>query len=337
MELITTNNELKIIEQGVLADDAIFARFLYEADFKQGTYRVYRSGLRGLHEYLIENNRKLKDISRVDVIGYKNKLGTNRTLSHKTKTAYFQGVMCFFKWFGIEYLNGKNVAAGIAGFDNITDFQKDALTNDEFKKLLKVAKGNDNFIAKRNFALIWVLGTTGMRGSLSARNLRWCDLVRRECQDDYGKVHLRDFIRYTKKGKVSKEDYVAINDSTYVKLMDWRRAVEKWYGRVEDDWCIFYSLRLDKSKGKVAPTQLSDSGLRDLVRNMMKEAGVWSKTKSMHSIRHYFATTILRQTNGDKELVRQMLGHSSSKVTDTYTRQADRFLNAEKMQHINFG
>jgi len=40
MELITTNNELKIIEQGVLADDAIFARFLYEADFKQGTYRV---------------------------------------------------------------------------------------------------------------------------------------------------------------------------------------------------------------------------------------------------------------------------------------------------------
>lgn len=335
---------LQIIEKGVRAvvatkvsdDERIFTRYLNEGDFKSGTCRVYRAGLRGLYSWLLENNRKLSDVSRIDVIGYKNALMKNDGISHKSKTAYFQSVMCFFKWYAIEYGNGKNHAAGIAGFDNIIDFQKDALTTDEFKKLLVASKAKGNFVSKRNFAIIWILGTTGMRGSLSARNLKWSDLVRRECADENGKVHLRDFIRYTKKGKTTVVDYVPINDSTYLKLMDWKRAVEKWYGRVEEDWYIFYSLRLDLSKRKQTPTQLSDSGFRDLVRAMMKEAGVWSKTKSMHSIRHYFATTILNQTGGDKELVRGLLGHSSSKVTDTYTRMSDRFLNSNKIQNINF-
>ncbi|MFN8296803.1 MAG: site-specific integrase [Chitinophagales bacterium] len=317
------------------SDEAIFARYLAESDFKEGTKRVYRAGLRGLYSWMLANNYTLEKISRIEVISYKNGLQGTK-LSHKSKTAYFQALLCFFKWYGAEFNGGKNIAAGVSGFDNIVDFQKDALTDDEFKKILKASLAKDTFVRYRNFAIIWILGTTGMRGSLSARNLKWSDLVRRECIDDKGNVSLRDFIRYTKKGKGFKEDYVPINDSTYLKLMAWYKQVEHWYGRVEQDWPIFYSLRFDLAKKHQEPAHLSDSGFRDLVRGMMKDAGVWSKTKSMHSIRHYFATMILRQTNGDKEFVRGLLGHSSTKVTDTYTRQADRFLAASKIQDIKF-
>ena len=108
---------------------------------------------------------------------------------------------------------------------------------------------------------------------------------------------------------------------------------------MDDNWNIFYSfypVRYRNSEKMTEPVPLSDSGFRDIVRSLMKEAGIWSKTKSMHSIRHFFATTILRQTNGNKELVRSLMGHSSTVVTDTYTKQADRFLISNKIQDISF-
>lgn len=336
MNELLVSNTISLSEAQI-SDMQAIQRYLAEADIKSGSVRTYKSGVRRLYEWMICNNKLLHQMNRTDVILFKKKL-VEADLSHKSKTAYFQGVISFLKWYGVA-ISGKDIVSGISGFDNITDFQKDAITKEEFKKLLNVCSKSDNYVSKRNFAIIWLLGTTGMRGSLSVRNLKWKDIIRRECVDEHDKVHLRDFIRYQKKGKAIKEDFVPINDDTYIKLMEWHRAVERYFGYVDDNWNIFYSfypVRYRNSEKMTEPVPLSDSGFRDIVRSLMKEAGIWSKTKSMHSIRHFFATTILRQTNGNKELVRSLMGHSSTVVTDTYTKQADRFLISNKIQDISF-
>jgi integrase len=61
---------------------------------------------------------------------------------------------------------------------------------------------------------------------------------------------------------------------------------------------------------------LSPRGFTDLWRRIDEAAGV--RHRKPHIMRHTFATDVLDATEGDLYAVKELLGHSSTRVTEVY-------------------
>jgi integrase len=94
---------------------------------------------------------------------------------------------------------------------------------------------------------------------------------------------------------------------------DVREAITEWRGRAPDSPFVFSTL-------KGGP--LTTTYARQFVKRAARKASIaeWEKV-SPHSLRHSFATELLRET-GNLRLVQVALGHSSVQTTQIYTRVA---------------
>ena len=120
-----------------------------------------------------------------------------------------------------------------------------------------------------------------------------------------GKVEIRD-------GKGGKDRIVWISDDLRDLLGEWlERRPES-----ADDW--MFPTRTGK--------QTQTSGIRRMVKNYADKAGIsWADDVSPHTLRHTFATNLLRET-GNIRLVQKALGHADISTTQIYTWIVDEEL-----------
>jgi len=109
-------------------------------------------------------------------------------------------------------------------------------------------------------------------------------------------------------GKRKKERIVWLNQDDVRLLQEWLRR-----RRPTSSNLVFTTL-----DGR---RPVNDRWLRDMVRRMSKRAGI-VKNIHPHSLRHTFATDLLRQTK-NLRLVQKALGHSNIQTTTIYAHIVD--------------
>jgi len=151
---------------------------------------------------------------------------------------------------------------------------------------------------RRDYAMISLMVNAGLRSN-EARSLRTDEV-------DFmsGKLTVRN-------GKGSKDRIVWLNDQDL-------EAVRKWRERKPISPLLFPTL-----KG----TKISDVQLRTMVTRRAKKAGIATKHVTPHTLRHSFATDLLRDTKNIR-LVQKSLGHANLATTMIYTHIFDEELES---------
>ncbi|HEX8238066.1 MAG TPA: tyrosine-type recombinase/integrase [Abditibacteriaceae bacterium] len=180
---------------------------------------------------------------------------------------------------------------------------KQALSAEQVDRLISVARRSEN--PARDVAIITLLYDTGIRAS-ELINLK------------VGDIDLKNG-RFMVQGKGNKLRPVFFQEETAEALLLYRNKARR-----RDDQPLFVA-EGGKGKGKA----LTRSGLLQLVQRLGAQAGF---SVTVHQLRRTFATHILRNgatLNG----VRDMLGHSSIKMTLVYCSLAEADIENQHRQY----
>ena len=190
------------------------------------------------------------------------------------------------------------------------------LTDDEMERLLVSADGASLRLL-RDKAIVLLLFSTGLRVS------EMCALNR----DQYG----LEKGEFSVRGKGDKIRVVFLSDEAASAL--------KAYLSKRSDMHTALFVRIPKTKNIEAfyakerkNLRLTPRSIQRIIRYYVAKAGIANKTVTPHSLRHYFATDLLKN-GADLRSVQEMLGHTNISTTQIYTH----FTNQElKKIHDKF-
>lgn len=183
---------------------------------------------------------------------------------------------------------------------------------EELNRLLNAPDGN-GLDALRDRALLTTLFSTGMRVS------ELCSLNRDKIDLNRGEVTVR--------GKGSKLRLVFLSD-------DARSALNQYLSQRSDvDESLF--ARIPRGKLISAETlRLTPRSIQRIVEKYSIKAGIVGKNVSCHTLRHSYATDLLRN-GADIRSVQAMLGHASVTTTQVYTHVTDKQLREIHRKYHN--
>ena len=180
------------------------------------------------------------------------------------------------------------------------------LEANELGRLMKAAEGESGLDALRDKAIISTLFCTGMRVS------ELCSLDREKVDVGGGEISIR--------GKGSKIRLVFLSDQTKKDLSEYLKK------RADADEAMF--IRIPRGKNaltKTANLRLTPRSIQRIIKKYSIKAGIVGKNVSPHSLRHSYATDLLRN-GADIRSVQALLGHSSVTTTQIYTHVTDKQL-----------
>jgi len=190
------------------------------------------------------------------------------------------------------------------------------LENHELQKFLEAPQGT-TISALRDKAIVQMLFSTGLRVS------ELCSLNRIEIDLNRGELSVR--------GKGSKIRVVFLSDEAISAIKEYLDA------RIDIDNALFIRVPKDESFEKYDNLRLTPRSIQRIIKKYAILAGIVGKKVSPHTLRHSYATDLLRN-GADIRSVQAMLGHSSVTTTQIYTHVTDSQLrNVHKKFHDKKG
>ncbi len=173
----------------------------------------------------------------------------------------------------------------------------------ELQRLIEAPKGND-FCNSRDRAILSTLFSTGMRVS------EVCSLDRDKVDLGRGEVTIR--------GKGSKLRLVYFSEKT-------RDDIKAYLATRKDVDEALFIREPKKGFNKETDLRLTPRSIQRIVKKYAIQAGIIGKKVSPHTVRHSYATDLLRN-GADIRSVQALLGHSSVTTTQIYTHVTDKQL-----------
>ncbi|HTP57051.1 MAG TPA: tyrosine-type recombinase/integrase, partial [Candidatus Paceibacterota bacterium] len=198
----------------------------------------------------------------------------------------------------------KTVTAERVELGKQEDRQVTFLEPAELERLLNAPEGGE-LPAMRDRAMLATLFSTGMRVS------ELCSLNRDMVSVARGELSVR--------GKGGKVRPVFISEDAGKLLEAWMKA------RPDVDEALFIRIPRNKQFGNYDDLRLTPRSVQRIVSFHARAAGIMGKHVSPHTLRHSFATDLLRN-GADIRSVQAMLGHSSVTTTQIYTHVTDKGL-----------
>jgi site-specific recombinase XerD len=229
-----------------------------------------------------------------DLRDYRQHLLSVRRRAPATINRRVSALRAFFAFLAARGEIPSNPAARLPGVRQARAAPK-ALSDAELRRLLREARRSSNPLHR---AVILLLAHTGLRGSELCA-LRLSDVALSERK---GKIVVR--------GKGEKVREVPLNAEAREALREWLSVRP-----TAPDDALFVGRR-----GRLTP-----SGVWRIVREYARRAGVEAHP---HTLRHTFATRLLREAGADLVTVAEILGHESLNTTARYTRPSERDLEA---------
>lgn len=306
MEMALTNNYLlsetniqDIFKKDVYLNinDLILDDFISNLDAKPKTKETYVKGVKVFINWCDEND--ITEVTHATLIRYKEDL--SETKKPNTLSMYVTALKKLYKY--LETKGIKNIASDLKGGKHKRNYSKDPLTLDQAKDLLNSIDRTTNE-GKRNYALIHLLLTTG---------LRTIEIERANIEDirNIGNVSVL-FIQG--KGHDDKDEYVKL---TYETL----KAINEYLAtrtNKDNKDPLFTSLS-DRTYGK----RLKTRSIRDIVKKAFKNIGIDSDKITTHSLRHTAITLTLLGGSTIQE-AQQLARHSNINTTMIYAHNLER-------------
>ena len=193
------------------------------------------------------------------------------------------------------------------------DMEVTFLESEEVERLLDASEGT-NLDSMRDRAIIITLFSTGMRVS------ELCSLNRGEIDLKRGELSVR--------GKGGKIRLVFLSDNA-------RKVIQDYISKRPDiDEALFIRIPKSKTFSKDDNLRLTSRSIQRIIKKYSIKAGIVGKHVSPHTLRHSFATDLLRG-GADIRSVQAMLGHASVTTTQIYTHVTDKQLREVHQRYHN--
>lgn len=184
------------------------------------------------------------------------------------------------------------------------------LSLEEAKKLLNVYKNGTKENEIRNYAILSIFLTCG---------LRLAEIVSLEINN----INFNEN-KFTIIGKGNKERMCYLNNTTkdaILKYMEIRK--DKTVSDKKDKNILFLS-KYNK--------RMFRNSIKFMVKNALELAGLDSSAYSVHSLRHTCATLLLK-SGTDIKLIQEVLGHSRIETTQIYTHIYNKNVEKAMLEH----
>lgn len=303
-------NELTITQSNAIARratlDELSSRWISFVDAAPRTVDTYTKNIRRFLAYLAENGITLtrETAKREIVVAYRDYL--KATYKPTTVQGYMAAVKLFFRWAAQEDLL-PNIADRVKGAKLDAGHKKDYLTSRQVSRLLK-GIDRDSLAGKRDFAILSVMITTGLREVSIARA-------------NIGDIRTAgDAVALYYQGKGHEErgaDYVKLAEPVEEAVRDYLKA----RGETNGDAPLFGAIANRNAGGRMTTRSISR-----IAKSRLIAAGLESDRLTGHSLRHTAATLNLLN-GGTIEETRQLLGHRNINTTLIYSHALDRAKN----------
>lgn len=275
-------------------------RFIAAQDVKPSSRALYRRTLIQYLNWTSERRLNLKDITRAEIIRYKDAL-LERGMSSLSVGSYLTVVRKFYEWTESVKLY-PNVAKGIKTPKRKQAFKKLPLTPEQTSKLLTYFQDRQAE-GLRDFAIINLLLRTGLR-TIEAVNANIEDITFKQ-----GKR----ILLVQGKGEVEKNNFVILTEKAYEPI----RAYLATRTQTKASEPLFTSVS-NNSQG----LRLTTRTISRVAKEGLKAIGLDSKHLTAHSLRHTLAVSILR-AGGSLSDAQAVLRHTNPATTQIYTRSID--------------
>lgn len=283
-----------------------YVRYLkFERNYSQNTVEAYRHDLQYLIDYCLRENKKAADLQLEDLQQFV--LSIHETgVGAATQARILSGVRSFYRYLVLDgYI--ENDPSELLESPQQGEHLPEVLTIEEIDALeasIDLSKPE----GQRNKAIIEVLFSCGLRVS-ELVNLQLSNIFFDE-----------KFVRVL--GKGNKERLVPISGKAIHELELWfldRNLLDIKPG--EQDY-VFLNRR---------GSHLTRTMILIMIKRQAVEAGI-KKTISPHTLRHSFATELLKG-GADLRVIQAMLGHESIGTTEIYTHIDTTTLREEILLH----
>ena len=283
-----------------------YQRYLkLERNYTQNTIEAYTHDLDWLRRYMRDHGKKPEDMRLADLENFAATLH-EYGIGPTSQGRILSGVRAFFRFLRMEgYI--EDDPTELLEWPHLGEHLPEVLSTEEVDRLESSIDLSDPQ-GQRNKAIIEVLFSCGLRVS-ELVNLKLSNLYLRE-----------KFIRVEGKGR--KERLVPISDTAIHELELWfydRRQLN--IKRGEEDY-VFLNRR---------GAHLTRTMILIMIKRQALEAGI-EKTISPHTLRHSFATALLRG-GADLRAIQAMLGHEKIPTTEIYTHLSTEDLRKEILNH----
>lgn len=262
-------------------------------DRKEITKKNYEKVLIKYCDYM--ESLSISKPTRNDVLKYKDYL-----LSKVASATVQLNIVVLRGFYRYCKLNGysDDCTYDIRGCKVLQTFKRQPLKVDDSKRLIAKAryKARNSIIGKRNYAIVVILLTTGVRS---------IEIQRANVEDI---VYINgDYVLYIQgKGHDDKDAYVKLSSQVYEIVQDYLIS------RNSDEEALFLT-----HNNKHEPKRLSTKIIRSAVKELLISIGYESKAYSVHSLRHTFATTLLDEGVSIYE-TKEALRHANISTTQIY-------------------
>jgi integrase/recombinase XerD len=273
--------------------DELTEKFILSQDVKGSSRELYRRTLRQYLNWINKAGLSLADITREELIKYKEEL-LSSGLSSLTVGSYITSVRRFYEWTEANKYY-PNVAKGLKAPKRKQQFKKRPLLPLQATALLTYYRDK----ALRDFAVVNLLLRTG---------LRTIEAIRANVED-ITYIGSQRVLLVHGKGRDERDNFVILTDKAYQPIADYLAS----RGKVNGSEPLFISTS-NNSKGE----RLSTRTISLIAKEGLKAIGLNDRAFTAHSLRHTTAVNILR-AGGSLETAQFTLRHSNPATTQIYT------------------
>lgn len=282
-------------------DDEI-GKYLESLDLKEITKRSYAKILTTFTRYL-----KVRFIllpSKKDILDYKDYLAKSvRSASIQKTIVVLRGFFTYLDSEGIY----KNIMIGIKGAKIEPTFKREAFSLTDLKRIVDLAKSkSDSLIGLRNYAIILLMVTTGLRTIE----------IERASISDLSSIKGRRLLYVQGKGSDDKDNYVKLSSEVFSVITDYLIK------RNDDLEPLFITHGTNHLNNRIQTRTI-----RGVVKEYLRQIGIDDKRYTAHSLRHSVATNLIKYGNVTLEEAKQVLRHKDIKTTQIYNHAVIRSEN----------
>lgn len=286
----------------------LVATFVVSQDVKQSSRDLYNRTLSQFFKWVEETGRQLPNLSRVDILDYKDHL-SQEGLSALTIGSYIVAVRKFYEWAEANKLY-PNIAKGIKTPRRVQAFKKQHLTDNKSEELLSYFEQK----SLRDYAIVNLILRTG---------LRTIEVVRADIGDITFKGERR-VLKVWGKGHSEKDNFVILSDKAYLPIANYL-ATRKGAKAGEP---LFVS-NSRQNRGE----RLTTRTISHLCKEGLQAIGMDGKEFTAHSLRHTTAVAILKH-GGSITDVQSVLRHSSPVTSQIYTESVKEELRLQQAPEL---